>query len=188
MLESISMCQRCALCAHQPPLLDTKRNAAIMVVGLSAKMTHIPAEIPLDNCTKSGRLVSYMEEIAKEKGYTLYRTNLVKCVPLDEKHRLRYPTPHEIDVCFENLLQEIDQLDPRIIILFGKLVRTALERSGIIRTEESENSQFLIQRTHNRCYVATYHPSYVMRSTVRIKQYLEDYSALIDRFSKGAIE
>lgn len=188
MLERISMCHRCTLFVHQPPLLDTRRTATIMVVGLSAKIIHNSTEIPLDNCTKSGHLVSRMEEIAKQNGYTLYRTNLVKCVPLDENRKLRYPTLKEIDLCFENLLLEMEQLNPRIIIFFGRIVRTAFEERLMLHMKETENGQFSICKAHGRCYIATYHPSYVMRSSTRIKQYLESYSVFINRFHKEDIE
>lgn len=188
MLERISMCQRCTLFVNQPPLVDTRRTATIMVVGLSAKKIQNLNEIPLDNCTKSGHLVSCMEEISEQSGYTLYRTNLVKCVPLDENCKLRYPTKKEIDLCFENLLLEMEQLNPQIIIFFGKIVREAFEQRLMIHMKEMENNKFSICKANGRYYIATYHPSYVTRSSVRIKQYLENYSFLINRFHKGEIE
>ncbi len=183
MLESIITCQRCALHLWQEPLLDFPQKSAIMLVGLSAKQISTAFEVPLDNHTKSGQLVSLMEKIAIQYDLKIYRTNLVKCPPLDSHKKLRYPTQDEIDICFENILYEIDTLQPKIVILLGNIVRSTFNKKLNLKIEIGKNCTFSFLQLNGRCYLASYHPSYIMRSNFRREQYLKNFSALLAKFS-----
>lgn len=179
MLENLISCQRCALHLGQAPLLDKPKQGAVMVVGLSAKRIRTASEIPLDNHTKSGHLILSMEEIAAQYGLEIYRSNLVKCPPLDKDLKLRYPTQVEIRCCFKNMICEIDALQPRIAVLLGKLVQSAFEEELNLEFGSVKDCQFPFQKKLGRYYVASYHPSYVMRSTFRKEQYLQNFSGLL---------
>lgn len=49
-----------------------------------------------------------------------YKTNLVKCLPLTEQQKLRYPSKKEMDKCFDNLVSEINAMSPKIVFLLGE--------------------------------------------------------------------
>ena len=51
-----------------------------------------------------------------------YKTNLVKCLPLTEQQKLRYPSKKEMDKCFDNLVSEINAMSPKIVFLLGEKV------------------------------------------------------------------
>lgn len=55
---------------------------------------------------------------------SVYRTNLVKCAPIDSEKRLRYPNDKEINACFEKLTDEINNIAPKLIILLGILLES----------------------------------------------------------------
>ena len=64
---------------------------------------------------QSKRELDFMEKGVRElrKGNpTTYKTNLVKCLPLTEEQKLRYPNKKEIDSCYEHLAEEIQELSP----------------------------------------------------------------------------
>lgn len=152
-----------------------------MVVGISAKQIHTDSEIPLDNSTKSGQLVRSMEKIAVQYGLEIYRTNLVKCPPLDKNQRLRYPTQTEIDKCFENILYEILEIQPKIIVLLGKIVQSTFEKKLKLNLESVQNCSFPFQGKYGSYFVASYHPSYVLRSKNRQEEYLKKFEDLLSR-------
>jgi len=179
MLENIASCQRCKLHQCQAPLLDRPKKGAIMVVGISAKQANTKSEIPLDNTTRSGRLVEIMENISKQYDLEIYRTNLVKCPPLDQNYKIRYPTQHEIEMCFKNILFEIADLKPRIIILFGSLVQSTFSQFLKLDLKKTTNCSLPFLKAGTCYYVASYHPSYIMRSSLRKEQYLTNFSALL---------
>ena len=94
MLESIIKCKKCRLCQHQAPLLDDIKTCQIFWVGLSAKKVTSDDEKPLSSSTNFGSVLCNVEE--RCKGVGMYRTNLVKCLPLDEYGKLRYPNKNNI--------------------------------------------------------------------------------------------
>ena len=120
MIEQIKKCKKCGLCKNQSPLLDIQRECQVIWVGLSAKKIESDDEIPLSPETNTGMLIKKIEELCQD--VTTYKTNLVKCLPLTEQQKLRYPNKNEIDCCFENLMGEIKSMDPKIVFLLGFLI------------------------------------------------------------------
>lgn len=66
-------------------LLDFQNNADIMIIGLSARIKKYEDEIPLDSRTRSGKIIDAFENIAQKHCMSVYRTNLVKCAPIDSE-------------------------------------------------------------------------------------------------------
>lgn len=188
MIDDIKTCHNCNLCANQRPLLDNVKKADIMVVGLSAKIIHDATEIPLDTRTRSGQFVSVLEEIAQTYGYDFYRTNLVKCAPLEANGILRYPTKAEICLCFKNILLEIDYIEPKMVFLLGNIVRSAFEEQMELHFPKSSMMSNRFQKRDGRYYIPMHHPSYVLRSKSRKEQFLADYSALFKSMIQGVCE
>ena len=89
-MNKIEKCKRCGLYKNQLPLLDEIKELEIMWVGLSAKkVNNINETHPLANDTNTGRIIEQIENEINQ--HTFYKTNLVKCVPLNEKTKLLYP-------------------------------------------------------------------------------------------------
>lgn len=164
-------CQKCLLYKEQEPLMDCCAHADIMVVGLSSKIKKYNDEKPLDGRTRSGKLMDEFENIAKKHGLSMYRTNIVKCAPLDENKKLRYPNSNEVDSCFDIFIEEVKCVSPRIIVLLGDIVRKAVMRNWDVQINKLEEKEILITRFEGKELVAVYHPSYVLRSTERKNNY-----------------
>lgn len=179
MISEIKNCQKCNLYVNQLPLLDLPHKNAIMVVGLSAKKMSSCEAQPLSNHTRSGKLVSSMETIAQNYGYTIYRTNLVKCVPLDSAGKIRYPSSSEINSCFNHIIKEIKVIHPPIVILFGKIVHKAFESQLGIDLPCNNGCSFDIQHRGDIALAPVYHPSYILRSKERVATYLENFENLV---------
>ena len=126
MIEQIRRCQKCGLCFNQKPLLDVEKECQVFWVGLSAKKKKSNKEIPLSPETNTGMVIQRIEEVCGE--VTTYKTNLVKCLPLTEEQKLRYPNKKEIDSCYEHLAEEIQELSPKIVFLLGGKVSSAVEK------------------------------------------------------------
>ena len=87
-ISKIKDCRRCSLYKNQLPLLDNIKDIDVMWVGLSAKeVNDIDKNIPLENNTNSGRIIEKIEN--NFDGISFYKTNLVKCLPLDSNKKLR---------------------------------------------------------------------------------------------------
>lgn len=134
MIEKIRNCRKCKLYKNQEPLVDKKYECDVMWVGLSAKKVEdVNKNYPLENNTNSGKIIEEIEK--KRDDLTFYKTNLVKCLPLNEDGKLRYPTENEMEMCIKNLLMEIRELKPRVVFLLGnnvsKFVTQYCEKNSI---------------------------------------------------------
>lgn len=158
-LEEVFNCNKCNLCKNQKPLLDNKTDCDVMWVGLSAKkVSNVIESIPLSNDTNSGKIIELIEN--KLPNINFYKTNLVKCVPLNENLKLRYPTNNEMNFCINNLIYEIEILKPKIIFILGK------------KSYDFINKYFFENKIDRAKLVYIEHPSYIY---VYKRKYIDDY-------------
>jgi len=159
MIELIRACKKCNLCSNQEPLLDDIKVCQVFWVGLSAKKASNENERPLSPTTNSGKLIHCVEEQCF--GVTTYKTNLVKCLPLDEHQKLRYPNRREIDTCFQNLLVEIKELLPKIVFLLGDQVTYTVSKYFNLAFSGWDEFNYSYVEYNGIYYVPVHHPSYV---------------------------
>lgn len=159
MIEQIRKCQKCSLCFNQKPLLDLEKECHVFWVGLSAKKMTSETEIPLSPGTNTGMLIQMVEKMCVE--VVTYKTNLVKCLPLTEQQKLRYPNKNEIDCCFENLICEIHTMSPRIVFLLGEKVYSAVGRHFNIQFDKWNEFDYGYKVHDGIYYVPIHHPSYI---------------------------
>lgn len=158
-LEKIRYCEKCKLCCNQRPLMDRCSECQVLWVGLSAKKAMHDDEIPLSIETNSGAVIHEVEMLLED--VKCYKTNLVKCLPLDEKSKLRYPNQKEIDACFANLEEEIEELSPKIVFLLGEKVYSSVGRHLNLDFERLDGFNYNYVQHGNVCYVPIQHPSYI---------------------------
>lgn len=161
MFEEIKQCKKCELCKNQTPLLDTKTECQIIWVGLSAKKKKTDEEIPLSPDTNSGELIQLIEQTYTDSKLKTYKTNLVKCLPLNSQNKLRYPKQSEIEDCFCHLLSEIQELSPKIVFLLGEKVYSSVGKKLDLSFEKWNNYDFLYKEKDGVYYVPIFHPSYI---------------------------
>ncbi len=179
MIENIKICSNCNLCNNQAPLLDDVKICQVFWVGLSAKKILDDNEKPLSPTTNSGKLICNVEEQCS--GITTYKTNLVKCVPLDEQQKLRYPNKREIDDCFPNLVKEINELVPKIVFLLGEKVTTTFSRQLHLEFNEWEDFNYSFTEHNGTYYIPIHHPSYIhVYKRKQINEYINSLTSLIE--------
>lgn len=105
---------QCKRCRESLTLEKGLDRAFVMFVGLSSK----PGTKALCSSTNSGKLIWEIEQHIAQ-ALSAYKTNLVKCAPMDAGGKLRYPTPMEMKACLPHLLTEIDHYQPRVIVPLG---------------------------------------------------------------------
>lgn len=170
MIEQIRKCQKCGLCKNQEPLLDGTRECQVIWVGLSAKKVESDKEIPLSPETNTGMLIKKVEDLCEN--VSTYKTNLVKCLPLTEQNKLRYPNKNEIDCCFENLMSEIEIMCPKIVFLLGQKVYSSVGKHLNIQFEKWNDFEYYYKEYNHTYYIPVHHPSYIY---VYKRKYINDY-------------
>ena len=182
MLETIIKCKKCGLCQHQAPLLDETKTCQVFWVGLSAKKVIFEGEKPLSPSTNSGSILCSVEEHCD--GISMYRTNLVKCLPLDESGKLRYPNKREIDLCLPNLHLEIEELSPQIVFLLGNKVIDAIGMYYSLSFEKWSEFKYTVSKRSNMYFVPVHHPSYIY---VYRRKRINEYVSSLERMVKQLI-
>jgi DNA polymerase len=169
-------CKACGLYLNQQPIFDNRKQSSIFWVGLSAvQFTEEEIMLPLSPNTRSGALIQQIEQPFSNK-IAFYKTNLVKCVPLKDD-KIRYPLEHEMNKCYPNLLDEIQESTPSIIFLLGKQVASFVlkkETDCDFRLDDDFNYQTF--ESNGVFYIPVHHPSYIL---VYKRKYLDRYISSI---------
>lgn len=179
-MKNISICSNCNLCNNQKPLLDNCASANVMWVGLSAKKVEsLFDDTPLAANTNSGKIVADIE--SKFDDLQFYKTNIVKCLPLNDNKKLRYPNHEEMLACQENFDIELNTIKPSIVFLLGKKVS-----DFVLKQHKKHDKTIKITNgswVHNEItFVSIYHPSYVyVYKRKFISDYVENVQAIIER-------
>lgn len=180
MIEQIRKCQKCNLYFNQKPLLDTEKECQIFWVGLSAKKVLTDVELPLSPETNTGMIIHKIEEACKN--VITYKTNLVKCLPLTQQEKIRYPNKNEIDCCFEHLLHEIQTMSPKIVFLLGEKVYSTVERKLQITFKKWNDFDYNYKKIDDICYVPIHHPSYIyVYKRKKIQYYIDSIENIINQ-------
>jgi DNA polymerase len=174
-------CKRCSACGlylNQLPAFDLHRPADVFWVGLSAvQFGEDDEHLPLSVTTRSGALIELAEQNLKNK-FTFYRTNIVKCLPLNQG-KIRYPVEREMSKCFPNFQGELESLNPCIVFLLGKQVATfVLKQYGVKTVSFDEDFNFEPILINWTWFVPIHHPSYIL---VYKRKFIDQYLSAIKR-------
>ena len=166
----ITKCNRCSISCNQKPLIDKLKKSDIVFLGISAKMKETEDKMPLSENTNSGKLIKMIEErlLKENNNISCYRSNMVKCVPINEKGKIRYPDILEIENCIDNLVYELSIVKPKVVVLLGRLVEKHLKKK-------------IIEKGYNT--ITIYHPSYIhVYRKKEIEKYVEESSKNILKY------
>ncbi len=118
---------------------------------------------------KSGQLLTLMIQSLGWQREQVYIANIVKCRPPNN----RDPFIDEIEQCYHYLTQQIDWIQPKIIVAVGRVAARVL-----LQTKQS------IGRLRGKVYqlpdknipvIVTYHPAYLLRQPLMKKEAWKDW-------------
>lgn len=166
-------CKSCGLNIYQGPALEPAKRAHVFWVGLSAVAFEEDEErLPLSPLTPSGSLIHSIEMPLRTQ-FSFYKTNLVKCAPLEE-NKVRYPLSHEMEKCFPNFEWELEYLRPKTVFLLGKQVADFVFRKFCLpKASLSEDFHYQTVKIGGARFVPVHHPSYIL---VYKRKFLEQYA------------
>ncbi|MGV8137072.1 MAG: uracil-DNA glycosylase family protein [Mangrovibacterium sp.] len=172
-------CKACGLYLNQLPVLDKGKRSNVFWVGLSSVLiTDEDEKIPLSPFTKTGALISQIEEPFRND-ISFYKTNVVKCLPL-MNNKIRYPLKHEMEKCYPNLVDEIAILNPSVIFLLGKEVAQFVlgkQRYNSFSLDDDFNYQSF--NIDGILYVPVHHPSFIL---VYRRKFIDKYMSAVSTF------
>ena len=149
--------RKCTLCS----LHETRTNAVPGEGPVTSRVMFI-GEAPGAREDESGRpfvgrsgelLTSMMQEIGLSRE-TVFITSILKSRP----PKNRTPTQVEISTCRPYLEQQIEIINPHVVVLLGRVAISSLV--GPWRVSEAHGK---IYETEDRTYFMTYHPAAALR-------------------------
>lgn len=155
-------CQRCELAQTRTQVVVSRGNpdADIMIIGEAPGQSEDEQGLPFVG--KSGQLLDKIlasVELNPEKD--VYISNIVKCRPPQNRN----PSTREINACKSYLLEQINLIQPKIILLTGTTALKGLtgEKKGISKIR----GQWL--EWEGYWAMAIFHPAYLLRNPSREK-------------------
>lgn len=117
------------------------------------------------NSTNSWKIIDKLIDGCLEK--SIFRTNLVKWVPLCKKWKLRYPNEDEKSKWLNRLKREISVFKPKMIYLFWKQVSDFVLKN--LEIKKISDNEYIFFETK---LVLVEHPSYI---AVYRRKYIGEY-------------
>lgn len=167
--QQVAACQRCELhlCRKQTVFGRGSQQARLMVIGEAPGAEEDRQGLPF-----VGRAGQLLDRIITAVGLSLddiYIANVLKCRPPNN----RDPTPPEVAQCKDYLQQQVDLLQPQLILALGRIaahnllnVTTSLSRL--------RGQAYVFGETQIPLWVS-YHPAYLLRNPADKAKAYEDW-------------
>ena len=105
---------------------------------------------------RAGQLLTKMLKAIHLERDEVYIANIVKCRPPNNRN----PLPNEINACLPYLEEQITIIQPKLLLLMGRVAATTLLNRNLSLTKFRENTySFMGIKTY-----VTYHPSALLRN------------------------
>lgn len=167
------LCEKCELCKTRTNVVFGvgNANADIMFIGEGPGEQEDLKGEPFVG--KSGQLLDkYLEVIGLDRKSNVYIANIVKCRP---PHN-RDPKPEEQDMCIEYLRRQVKIISPKIIVCLGRIAAQKIISPDFRITQQ--HGQLI--KKGRLTFMATFHPSALLRNPANKPLALEDFQTLRD--------
>ena len=164
--DEIGDCQRCPLAPTRNKLVfgDGDPNARLMFVGEGPGADEDAQGLPFVG--RGGQLLNNMINAMGLKREEVYIANIVKCRP----PKNRVPEPIEANTCKPFLFQQIEVIQPEVIVALGSTAATYL--LGVKASLSSLRGR--IHHAFNTKLIVTYHPAFLLRDPTQKKEAWKD--------------
>ena len=166
-------CQNCALFERRNNVVfsNGKDSADIMIVGEAPGKNEDLTGEPF--CGVAGQLFN---DYLKKSGLNrdeFYITNILKCRPTDieRPNKDRVPKQDEINKCIHFLYEQIEIINPKLIVLAGGTALKTLTGKKSIQISKVRG-QFFDLNINGKIYKATaiFHPSYLRQYATEVQK------------------
>ena len=172
LFEKYKGCQKCALGKTRKNLVFGRglSNPPIMFIGEGPGADEDTQGEPFVG--RAGRLLTKMISAIGIERDDVYITNIVKCRPPDNRN----PNPAEISCCLPIIKQQIEILNPKLIVTLGNIPTKTLipDVPGITKSHGE------IRHYEKWTVLPTFHPSYLLRNRSAIPQAWKDFKKITE--------
>jgi len=154
----VSACVRCELCQTRTQTVFGvgDRHAELLVIGEAPGADEDRQGEPFVG--RAGQLLNSMLRAMGNPRDTVYIANVLKCRPPGN----RDPKPNEVASCLPYLQQQVDMIQPRLMLAVGRIAaQNLLATDTPLARLRGQIHRF---GTRGTPLIVTYHPAYLLRS------------------------
>jgi DNA polymerase len=177
--ELKKICLDCNLCqlrsgCNRVVFGDGSNQARLMLIGEAPGADEDREGIPFVG--RAGQLLDRILAAAGINRDKIFITNVVKCRPPGN----RLPLQPEVEACLPCLKQQIELINPEIILCLGALAtKTLINKNAAITRDRG--------KWHNidgRKVIATFHPAALLRDPSRKRDVWEDFKQVMQHYNE----
>jgi uracil-DNA glycosylase family 4 len=161
------LCTRCKLCTQgrkQVVFGVGNPTAELMFVGEAPGSDEDEQGVPFVG--RAGQLLTKIIEAIEMRREDVYIANVIKCRPPGNRN----PEPDEVLTCEPFLFQQIDIVQPKVVVALGKFAAQSLLRTDTPITKLRGQ----VHPFRGAVLVPTFHPAYLLRSPDKKRETWED--------------
>jgi len=184
----IELRQRALVCVRCPNLASSRKNVVFGVGDINAQVMFVGEAPGADEDAqgepfvgRAGELLTKIIEAMGLKRSSVYIANILKCRPdtPGEKFGNRKPTPEEMQTCIPFLHEQIDLIQPKVLVALGATAVEGLlgKTAGIMKLRGNWQTYRGIP------LMPTFHPAYVLRNQASVvkRQVWEDMMQAMEK-------
>ena len=177
--EDAIACTRCGLRqgATQVVFGDGLATAEVVVVGEAPGADEDRTGVPFVG--RAGKMLDLLLESVGFPRERVYICNVLKCRPPGN----RDPQPNEVHECSPWLKRQIELIRPRVILAVGRFAAQTLTGSEA----PMNRLRGKVHAYEGTPLVATYHPSYLLRTPGDVRKCWEDLQLLRRTFDRASV-
>jgi len=166
----VSQCNLCILHKTRKNTVFGTGNetASIMLIGEAPGANEDKLGQPFVG--QAGLLLNAMLKSINLKKENLYITNILKCRPPNN----RDPLLKEIKICTMYLLDQINFVNPKILVAIGRIAAQFLLDNSMPISKLRGKIYYFGKQQNKIPVLVTYHPAYLLRSLKEKKKAFED--------------
>ena len=174
---TVRNCTLCGLCASRTQTVFGTGDvrARLMVIGEAPGADEDRQGEPFVG--RAGQLLNSMLKAAGFAREQVYIANILKCRPPNN----REPLAEEAERCLPYLLQQIELVDPAVIICLGRIASRHLLGSD----EALGRQRGRVHRLGRTPVIVTYHPAYLLRSPAEKRKSWDDLKLAVQVLRNG---
>ena len=154
-------------------------NAQIMFIGEAPGADEDRLGAPFVG--RCGKLLDKMLSAIEVKREDCFITNVLPWRPPGN----RAPTDEEIAICLPFLARQIELIKPKYIVLLGGIaLKSVMETEDTISRSRGKWMEYTVSDDYKVNVIATYHPSYLLRSTAQKSKVWIDLLRLKKKFKE----
>lgn len=168
-------CKKCDISVKNeflPCWRDGDKND-ILFIGEAPGHTENKSKVPFTG--QSGTLLRRFVKLYNLNSSSSF-TNVIKCQP----PRNRNPYTYEILNCKPYLLDDINKVEPKLIVIVGLVALEVILNKNIEVMAPYINKPFIVGTV---VFIPIYHPSYILREN-REQSYIESFNIISDLYAK----